>query len=124
MEQKHPIQPLALDINGTMRFKGNVIVQYLLEEGPFDMNQLAVMSFDKADREQFAQLIGYSFSGFGELSYVSDDTYNAAESMSEGKDEKDAQIERLQKTLDDVRAGMVHVIPHLFRIHPDDLLTA
>ncbi|HEY9661654.1 MAG TPA: hypothetical protein V6C65_24625, partial [Allocoleopsis sp.] len=31
---------------------------------------------------QFAQLIGYSLSGFGDLSYVSDETYAAASSMA------------------------------------------
>lgn len=33
------------------------------------------------DREQFAQLIGYSLSGFADLSYVSNKTYNAADAQ-------------------------------------------
>jgi len=74
MKNKHPIQPIAPDKNGTMRFKENAIVSYLLDNGPFDMNQLARLPFSNEDWEQFAQLIGYSLSGFGELSYVSDDT--------------------------------------------------
>ena len=74
-----PIQPLYKDKAGTVRFRANKIVQFLLDAGPFDLNQLAVMPFNKADREQFAQLIGYSLSGFGELSYVSDETYKRAE---------------------------------------------
>ena len=37
------------------------------------------MPFSNEDREQFAQLIGYPFSGWGELSYVSDKTYELAE---------------------------------------------
>jgi len=85
MKNKHPIQPIAPDKNGIMRFKENAIVSYLLDNGPFDMNQLARLPFSDEDWEQFAQLIGYSLSGFGELSYVSSDTYNAAKSMLEGE---------------------------------------
>jgi hypothetical protein len=33
------------------------------------------MPFDREDWEQFAQLIGYSLDGFGELSYVSQETH-------------------------------------------------
>jgi len=75
---KHPTQPLDLDEHGTLRFKANAIVRFLLDAGPFDMNQLALMTFSQEDREQFAQLIGYSLGGFGELSYVSDETYQRA----------------------------------------------
>jgi hypothetical protein len=74
----HPIQPLIRDEQGVLRFKRNAIVRYLLDCGPFDMNHLAMMDFTDKDREQFAQLIGYSLSGFGELSYVSDETYEKA----------------------------------------------
>ncbi len=34
------------------------------------MNDLAVKDFSDEDRCQFAQLIGYSISGYEELSYV------------------------------------------------------
>lgn len=80
MKTKHPIQPLSEDKNGTIRFKSNKIVEFLLEQGGFDMNDLACMEFSQEDREQFAQLIGYSLSGYGDLSYVSDESYDAAES--------------------------------------------
>jgi hypothetical protein len=36
------------------------------------MNNLALLPFSNEDRVQFAQLIGYSLNGFGELPYVSD----------------------------------------------------
>lgn len=75
---KHPIQPLVKDGHGVVRFKRNAIVRFLLDAGPHDMNKLAVLDFSDEDREQFAQLIGYSLSGFGELSYVHDRTYDAA----------------------------------------------
>ena len=67
---KHPIQPLEKDDSGVMRFKKNKIVDFLLDGGGFDLNMIATMGFSSEDREQFAQLIGYSLSGFGELGYV------------------------------------------------------
>ncbi len=69
--QIHPNQPVVIDRNGDARFKENAIVRMLLDHGGFDMNKLALMRFDQEDREQFAQLIGYSVSGFSELSYAS-----------------------------------------------------
>ena len=76
---KFPLQPLHRDGCGVIRFKENKIVRYLLDAGPFDMNQLALMSFPREDREQFAQLIGYSVSGFGDLSYSSRATVKLAD---------------------------------------------
>ena len=75
---KHPVQPLVM-VNNVIRFKRNEIVRYLLDSGGIDMNQLAMLNFSDEDRVQFAQLIGYSLAGFGELSYVSDKDYKKAE---------------------------------------------
>jgi hypothetical protein len=86
MEAKHPIQPLYVDGDGVTRFKGNAIVRMLLEtarSAGVDLNTLAGMPFSNEDREQFAQLIGYSLGGFGELSYVSEETYTRAEKAAE-----------------------------------------
>lgn len=69
----HPIQPVVLDDCNIARFKENKIVRFLLDAGPFDLNQIALMNFAREDHEQLAQLIGYSVSGFGELSYASDE---------------------------------------------------
>lgn len=121
---KHPIQPLKTDKHSVVRFKENAIVSHLLENGGFDMNDLAVMDFSQQDREQFAQLIGYSLSGFGELSYVSDATYEAAEKMwSDGVTESDARIVYFEETLEEVQEGVKKAAAALFRIHPDDLNT-
>jgi hypothetical protein len=75
---EHPIQPLESDSNGVLRFKENAIVSFLLGNSPYHMNQLATMPFSDEDREQFAQLIGYSLCGFGDLDYTSDATYDEA----------------------------------------------
>ena len=64
--------------DGIIRFKQNAIVRLLLDTGKFNLNDIARMNFSNEDHEQLAQLIGYSLSGFGELSYVSDKTFDAA----------------------------------------------
>lgn len=76
---KHPMQPVVLDRSGVARFRVNNIVRFLLDAGPYDLNKLALMPWSDEDREQFAQLIGYSVSGFGELGYTSDEVYDKAE---------------------------------------------
>lgn len=67
---RHPMQPLYLDVHGVVRFRPNKIVRALLEQGRFDMNEVARMSPDPVDHMQLAQIIGYSVSGFGDLSYA------------------------------------------------------
>ncbi len=74
----YPAQPLVWD-GDVIRFRANRIVRFLLDAGPFDMNQLAVMPFDREEYEQFAQLIGYSVSGFDDLSYASKEAIAAAD---------------------------------------------
>jgi hypothetical protein len=69
MDNEQPMQPIVVDEDGTQRFRENAIVGFLLNAGPFDMNQLAYMPFSLEDRRQFAQLIGYSVDGYLDLSY-------------------------------------------------------
>jgi hypothetical protein len=119
---KHPMQPLALDKHGTLRFKSNAIVEYLLDKGGLDMNDLAVVDFTQEDKEQFAQLIGYSQCGFGDLSYVSDESYETCENMyRNGLTESEARIAHLEETLKEARKGVSQAATSLFRIHPHDL---
>lgn len=75
---KHGYQPIVT-VNGVQRFQANAIVCYLLECGPFDMNHLAKQGFDEEDAAHFAQLIGYSVSRWGSLSYVSDEMWSEAQ---------------------------------------------
>jgi hypothetical protein len=73
-KKKHPHQPLVKD-GKIKRFKVNKLVRYLYDyasQKGCDMNNLALLPFSNEDRVQFAQLIGYSLNGFGELPYVSD----------------------------------------------------
>lgn len=69
------MQPIIKDDDGTLRFKENKIVRVLLDWATpkgMSLNELALMEFSQDDRQQFAQLIGYSLGGYSELSYVSD----------------------------------------------------
>lgn len=88
----HPMQAIYIDEDDVARFRKNAIVAFLLDAGPFDMNQLAMMPWSREDREQFAQLIGYSVSGFGDLSYASVQMVARA----------DAEVERFRQETPDV----------------------
>lgn len=75
---KHPMQPLVKDANGVIRFKANRIVRHLLDHGGIDLNAIAILDVPQDDRVQFAQLIGYSLSGFHELNEIPDTAALAA----------------------------------------------
>ena len=68
---RQPIQPLYKDEHGLVRFKENKIVRQLLDFASsrgMSLNDIAMRDYSQEDRVQFAQLIGYSLSGFGTLS--------------------------------------------------------
>lgn len=80
-DYKLPMQPLVIDSHGTLRFKENPIVRKLLDyatECGYGLNEIALEEFDAEDQMQLAQLIGYSLSGYGTLSYVTDESYEYA----------------------------------------------
>ena len=123
LEQDHPIQPLVQATDGTVRFKANEIVKFLLDAGPFDLNKIACMEFSQNDREQFAQLIGYSLNGFGELSYVRNTTYDTAAVMARSEQsEAQARIRVLEGRLAIARKAVKQLVPALFHVHADDLV--
>ncbi len=119
---RHPIQPLEVGEDGVLRFKANKVVQYLLDHGGIDMNQIAMLDFPREDREQFAQLIGYSHSGAGDLQYFSDETWSAAQQMYDaGKSELQARLDDAEDQLRRLREALREPMAELFHIHPDDL---
>ena len=80
-----PMQPLHL-VHDVIRFKKNELVSHLLDHGTATgcgMNELAQVDASDEDRQQFAQLIGYSVAGYAELGYVSDESYDRAEREAE-----------------------------------------
>ena len=120
---RHPIQPTETDQQGVLRFKENSIVRYLLDNGGIDLNRLATIDFSQDDREQFAQLIGYSVSGFSELSYVSDDTYGAVAMMEDDghEDSNAARLAHLEHEVFMLRSELKGPVARLYGIHPSDL---
>jgi len=69
-----PMQPIVLAEDNVIRFKPNKIVQALLDQNRgldhLDLNDIARMDFSQEDRMQFAQLIGFTVSGFGDEPYA------------------------------------------------------
>lgn len=89
-KNKLPMQPLHITEKGTLRFVANRIVDDLYEFSVvrgFGMNEIARAAaqgkYTKEEQMQFAQLIGYSLSGYGSLSYVTDESYEEAEKFVE-----------------------------------------
>jgi hypothetical protein len=76
------MQPVVIAEDGYVRFQGNKLVRHLLDwasERGCSLNDLSLLDgIPRSDWEQFAQLIGYSVSGFGSLSYVRGSTYDKA----------------------------------------------
>lgn len=78
MKPKHPMQPLVRDKKGVIRFKANAIIQRLFDTGVIDLNRTSLWNCPIEDHEQLAQLLGYSVSGFGDLSYAQRKTIRKA----------------------------------------------
>ena len=121
---KFPTQPILKDSNGHLRFVGNKIVAHLLQVSKSHdcgLHELSCMNhFSIEDWRQFAQLIGYSLSGYSELGYVDDAAYNEAVSASKNKDPRDSKIAYLEGELKALRKGLIGPMARLFEKHPDD----
>lgn len=117
-ERYQPMQPVELDSNGVVRFRGNAVVQYLLDNGGLSLNDLGREEFPTEDRDQFHQLINYSVSG-APISFELADA--AQDAYEKGKPEHQARIECLERKLTEVRNALRDPIANLFNIHPDDL---
>lgn len=91
----HPIQPVIRAADGVIRFKANAIIEWLFETQRLDLNEIAVRAargqFGQEDQMQLAQLLGYPVSGYGDLSYASEESVAAADQMAQhildGEDE-------------------------------------
>jgi hypothetical protein len=98
------MQPIVKDDRGEPRFRENAIIRYIVDnasqvvhpgaptidpdtgkpyhQGRLDLGKLMMMDFPQEDREQFAQLMGYSIAGYHELSYVSDESAAQASALA------------------------------------------
>lgn len=96
MSVKQPMQPIELDEKGTPRFKGNGVIKYLFQTGKLNLNDLSVLlgqgAFSQEDYSQITQLLGYSVSGWGDLSTSPEHLVRAADAeahlLTSGKREK------------------------------------
>ena len=76
-----PMQPIEPDPEGVIRFRCNRIVIAVYEKSRrhgYGMNEIHTGDFTGDERRQFAQLLGYSVSGYGTLQYVSAEDYDRA----------------------------------------------
>jgi hypothetical protein len=65
------MQPIVKAADGIVRFKQNQIISDMLElcqKHGLGLNEIAMRDYEKDDRSQLMQLIGYSVSGYGSLS--------------------------------------------------------
>lgn len=94
-----PMQPIIW-VGDVIRFQENRIVRKLLDEGGINLNHIACWDVSCEERAQFAQLIGYSVSGFGDLGYASDEVVEDADSQAEAMVEFKAAIMQLGSSND------------------------
>ena len=84
--KNHPMQEIVW-VDKVIRFRKNAIVSALLDHASegrkLDLNDIARMGFSVADQMQLAQLIGYSVSGFGDLSYAERDVVRRADAKAD-----------------------------------------
>ena len=81
-----PMQPIELDEKGVVRFKRNRMVRDLLDFSQprgFGMNEMAAGDYTADEWMQFAQLIGYSVSSYGDLSYASKESVARADAIAQ-----------------------------------------
>lgn len=110
-----PLQPIDIDAFGVKRFRKNVIVEFLLDECSHSLNELPLkLNYEKyqEDWEQFAQLIGYSISGFCDLPYVKSETANAVSTLAanDGMDANLAKIKALEQQLETIKLTLKDLI--------------
>jgi hypothetical protein len=119
---RNPIQPLITDEHGVVRFKANKIVQWLKDQRPQCLNEIASLGFTDDDHRQFAQLIGYSHSGSADLGYVDDYTWEAAKETTDTPFQTvQARCQYLENEIAEIRAALQEPIARLFDIHPENL---
>ena len=122
---KHPIQRIAEDEHGVVRFTKNTIVNHLLaelEKHDYTLNNLAVdcSKHNRDDWDQFYQLIGYSVCN----APCSHDLLVMADAIAESEDMTTSEEKRATAAEDRVKELKDLLRPlasEAFGKHPDDL---
>ena len=81
-----PMQPICITSDGVIRFKQNRMVNDVYEFSQlrgFGLSEMARRDYTQEERMQFAQLIGYSVSGYGGLSYASPESVKKADAIAD-----------------------------------------
>ena len=104
---EHPMQPLVME-DGIVRFKRNAIIDRLVfREQTISLNKIAQWISSGAvsaeDAEQFWQLLGYSVSAYGTMSFVRPETVAKADKLE--KDLEDELLRRADATLASAKRG-------------------
>ena len=96
--EEEPMQPVGVDAHGVHRFLDNRIVRELLVRSGltgYGLNEIAVDAhrgkYNDVEQRQLAQLIGYSVSGYGDLSYVDNESCMRADALSEALLDEDSK---------------------------------
>lgn len=83
------MQPVVLDDDGVVRFKVNRVVRWMsdrLKERGIGLNEIFIAhdprGDDRDDYQQLMQLIGYSVSGYGDLSTSDPEIVRAADQLA------------------------------------------
>ena len=126
-----PMQPINAKEEGVppyrnmvARFRPTKLVQYLLDRnGKIGLNELAIYSqthdVSADDQMQFAMLIGYSVGGFGDLSYVDDET--RAEAVARGNVALVAVLPYANEEARDAAKGIAEAALVQVQAHEQDL---
>jgi hypothetical protein len=77
------MQPIGIASDGFVRFRANAVIRWLQDNGHINLNRIHVEAFPAEDVEQFYQLLGYSVSGYGDLSFVRKKTVEATDAEAE-----------------------------------------
>jgi hypothetical protein len=128
---KNPMQPIVIDSKNVVRFKQNEIVRAAYEVSKahaFGLNEVAMRNFTQDDQKQFAQLLGYSVSGYGDLPYVDKVSVECADqqvalllSGTPVVSEQEMELQVLRDENRRLKAAIRNAAVEAFSIHPDDL---
>ena len=63
-----------IDKKGVERYKGNKVVEYLLDCGGIDLNQIWCLAgknvFSRKDMKEFYKLLSFSIDGFNDIDFT------------------------------------------------------
>lgn len=105
----HPMQPVALDARGVLRFKKNAIVEWIHEERPTKIEMLntimakvATGEFTRQDAIQYYQLLGVSVGMLAECHFVNDSEVQEFHGMME----RAAEVKEFRDTIGGERSKL------------------